>query len=113
MEMQTSKLGSNRTGLKASPKDSQELLSAASSAIPSTPGDASGLGDVRLSYIAEADALGSVPPPATLSGVLKGGVKIATGKRPQALVDRLAERLAFERTGTRLYEALIVKYCRY
>jgi rubrerythrin len=29
------------------------------------------------------------------------------------LIDRLAERLAFERSGTRLYEALLVKHAAY
>jgi rubrerythrin len=32
-----------------------------------------------------------------------------TGKRPQLLIDKLAERAAFERTGTRLYDALLAK----
>jgi hypothetical protein len=115
METQTAKFGTNRTGMKASPKDAQELLSFTSTAEPSAPGDSSALGDVRLEYIAEANmiGLGSVPPPATVKGVLKGGVSMATGKRPQAFIDKLAERLAFERTGTRLYDALIVKYQAY
>jgi rubrerythrin len=32
-----------------------------------------------------------------------------TGSSPQFLLDKLGERLAFERTGTRLYDALITK----
>jgi rubrerythrin len=99
--------------MQTAPKDAQELISATSAATPSAPGDESGIGDVRLSYIAEADGLGSVPPPAMLTGVLKGGVKLDAGKRPQVFVDKLSERLAFERTGTRLYEALIVKHRAY
>ena len=31
------------------------------------------------------------------------------GKRPQAFLDKLAERLAFERGGARLYDAVLVK----
>lgn len=33
-----------------------------------------------------------------------------TGDQPQLLLDKLGERLAFERTGTRLYDALITKF---
>jgi rubrerythrin len=33
-----------------------------------------------------------------------------TGKNPEVLVDKLGERLAFERSGVRLYEALLTKY---
>jgi len=32
-----------------------------------------------------------------------------TGDRPQVLIDKLGERLAFERGGTRLYDALLAK----
>ena len=31
------------------------------------------------------------------------------GNKPQVLIDKLGERLAFERTGVRLYEALMLK----
>jgi rubrerythrin len=113
MEMQTSEIGINRTGLQASPQNAQELLSATKTVLPSTPGDASGIGKVRAEYIAESDPLGSVPPPAAATGVLKGGVNIEAQNQSQLFADKLGERLAFERTGTRLYEALIVKFRAY
>jgi rubrerythrin len=31
------------------------------------------------------------------------------GKKPEVLIDKLGERLAFERAGTRLYEAMLLK----
>ena len=34
---------------------------------------------------------------------------MVTGKQPTVLIDKLGERLAFERTGTRMYEGLIAK----
>jgi rubrerythrin len=37
------------------------------------------------------------------------GVAMLKGDSPQILLDKLGERLAFERTGTRLYDALITK----
>src|SRR5689334_3818783 len=67
------------------------------------------IAQVRRSYIEEADALGSVPPPGTVTGLLKTGAAMLTGKRAQVLVDKLAERLAFERGGTRLYDGALVK----
>lgn len=65
---------------------------------------------MRVSYIEEADALGSVPPPPTLKGKAKSGMEMLTGNRPQAFIDKLAERLAFERGGTRLYDAVLAKF---
>ncbi|RZJ12660.1 MAG: ferritin-like domain-containing protein [Rubrivivax sp.] len=67
---------------------------------------------MRQTYATESDeGLGSVPVPATLTGIAKSGLDMLTGKRPQVLMDKLGERLAFERGGVRLYDALLVK-CR-
>jgi hypothetical protein len=37
------------------------------------------------------------------------GLDILKGESPQILLDKLGERLAFERTGARLYDAFITK----
>ncbi|UUZ49082.1 ferritin-like domain-containing protein [Massilia sp. B-10] len=50
-----------------------------------------------------------VPLPGTLQGAVTMGIKTLSGDSPQILLDKLGERLAFERTGTRLYDALITK----
>jgi ferritin-like protein len=119
MELRSSELGVNRTGVQSNLQQAEEMLEAVRAISPTAAGDGlgldppSGLAEVRLSYIAEADAVGSVPPPKTLKGAVKSAIKMTTGKRPQALTDKLAERLAFERSGLRLYEALIVKYQAY
>jgi rubrerythrin len=101
-------LGRNRTGMQMSPKHAKQMLEPAEGAVP-TPGDAGAAEHLRAEYIRESGPVGSVPMPATASGNLKAGVKALTGKRMQAFVDRLGERLAFERSGTRLYEAMQVK----
>lgn len=106
----TSKLGMNRTGVQMAPKLTQEMLEGARQAGLAAEGDASALHAARLKYIQEADLLGSVPVPGSAKGVLKSGAQMLTGNRPQALVDKLSERLAFERTGTRLWDGLILKY---
>ncbi|MES1981962.1 MAG: ferritin-like domain-containing protein [Pseudomonadota bacterium] len=102
------KMGMNRTGVQMSPIDTNQMLDA-STMMPVTPGDESAIADLRSSYIVEADQVGSVPPPGTVKGVLSTGVSMLTGNNPNLLLDKLGERLAFERTGTRLYEALITK----
>lgn len=121
MEART-ELGHNRTGIQMSPMDTADMLAGAddiADAIAPTEVDAdlltadsrAALADaqVRGSYALEADSLGSVPVPGTLKGVAKSGVDMLTGKRPQVLIDKLGERLAFERGGVRLYDGLLVK----
>jgi rubrerythrin len=50
-----------------------------------------------------------VPLPGTVTGALNMGLQMLKGDSPQILLDKLGERLAFERTGARLYDALITK----
>ena len=58
------------------------------------------LADMRSDYIANAEGLGSIPLPGTVSGAVNMGVQMLKGDSPQILLDKLGERLAFERTGT-------------
>lgn len=111
------KLGHNRTGMQMSPLHGEMLLKSASDAAiiadASTEGieqpEVTLMAETRREYINEADALGSVPPPGTIGGALKSGAGMITGKRLQVLIDKVAERMAFERGGTRLYDAALVK----
>ena len=102
-------IGRNRTGLQASPQLSKEMNDVVQPVAAETA-DASPLNEVRLLYIREADPLGSIPPPATVKGAVKTAAKLLKGERPQAFIDKLAERLAYERGGTRLYDAVIAKF---
>jgi rubrerythrin len=104
----STRLGGNRTGLKTSPLLGKEMTENAE-APDLTSADPDALASVRREYILEADPLGSVPPPATVKGAAKSGVQMIAGKRPQAFLDKLAERLAFERGGARLYDAVLAK----
>lgn len=101
------KLGMNRTGLQMSPHDMKVLLETASEEVL---GDPRAMAALREDYIAEADVIGSMPPPGTLKGVVSTGVKMMRGKHPELFLDKLAERLASERGGTRLYDAIIAKF---
>lgn len=104
-------LGMNRTGIQMSPLDTKEMEKALNiDAEQMASGDASGIAQMRSVYINESDDVGSVPVPGNMKGMLKTGVSKLTGNEPTLLMDKLGERLAFERTGTRLYDALITKF---
>jgi rubrerythrin len=98
----------NRTGIQMSPLDTKAMLDPGPAA-RGEEGDESALIEMRSVYIANSDSLGSIPLPATVSGALNMAVQALKGDSPQILLDKLGERLAFERTGTRLYDALITK----
>ena len=101
--------GMNRTGVQMSPFNSAELERDIQSLMPPASGDPAEIARVRNDYIADADALGSVPPPGTVKGMVATGAAALMGREPQLLMDKLGERLAFERSGARLYDALIDK----
>ena len=97
----------NRTGMGMSPVDGEHMLQGARDGVPSTAGSGAGMTTVREQYIAERTGIGSMPPPTTLKGAAKAAVALAQNQRPNVFLDRLGERLAFERTGVRLYDALL------
>lgn len=103
----------NRTGMQRSPGQSQELVEGTDDFQPDVPlpdPGRDGLAETRAEYIAEGQPLGTIPAPITPVGMVKSAANMLTGNRLQVLIDKLAERLAFERSGTRLYDALITKY---
>lgn len=106
---QNTSFGMNRTGVQMSPIDIEKMLAATRHTVPSSDGDESTLAELRSSYIVESDEIGSVPVPGTVKGMLSSGMQMLSGHSPQVLMDKLGERLAFERSGTRLYDALITK----
>lgn len=103
-------IGMNRTGIQTSPAETKKMLEAEEALSPLFEGDPADFIEVKVHSISEADRLGSVPPPASVKGALKSGMKMMTGSKPQVFIDKLAERAAYERGGTRLYDALIVKF---
>lgn len=110
MKEQT-QIGMNRTGVQMSSLDAGSAQSPVpTSMMPATEGDESALADARGSYAESADPLGSVPIPGTIKGAITTGVSSLNGNQPQVFLDKLGERLAFERTGTRLYDALMAKF---
>jgi hypothetical protein len=108
--MQATSLGANRTGAATSPAAVEAMNQAADDLTPMTFIDTSDLEAQKSTYVAEADAVGSVPSPATAKALVKSGLSAIKGGHPAVFLDKLGERIAFERSGTRLYDALIVKY---
>ncbi|GAB2506690.1 ferritin-like domain-containing protein [Lysobacter humi (ex Lee et al. 2017)] len=101
-------LGRNRTGIKTSPLDAAEL--AGMHDLQLTVGRPSiSAEELRADYRREAEAVGSVPPPASLKGMVGATAQALAGHRMHILLDKLAERAAFERSGVRLYDALLLK----
>jgi hypothetical protein len=103
------KTGLNRTGIQMAPKLSKEMIEADPTlAVLSSNSDIS-IDELREMYIRESGDLGTVPIPGSVKGAVTTGLKKLQGKDPEVLIDKLGERLAFERTGARLYDALITK----
>jgi rubrerythrin len=105
-------MGMNRTGIKASPIDSQKTIDGAFDIEDprlETPGDNAGLALERMKWNEEADPVGTMPLPGSVTGAVKTAVHMLKGKNANVFLDKLGERLAYERSGVRLYEALLAK----
>ena len=108
--MQPTTSGCNRTGVALFADDAESMADAVMRCTPPAHIDTTDSDRDRTRYIAEAPPVGSIPPPASLRGSLKIGLGKFKGWRPEVLMDKIGERMAHERSGTRLYEALILKY---
>lgn len=102
-------IGINRTGIATSPIDAKAMVEGARAGTPNPTAEPQAFLLARTGFAREAPPVGTMPPPASLKGVAKTGLDMVKGKQPLVLLDLLGERLAFERTGTRLYESLLVK----
>lgn len=110
MPTQTATLGKNRTGIATSKDAAQRMIEGTLEFPPDHESDERAISDIRELYAKESEPLGTLPPPPSLKGLVDTAVKAVKGARPTQFIDKLGERLGFERTGVRLYEALISKY---
>jgi bacterioferritin (cytochrome b1) len=109
--MQATTPGHNRTGAAVSPEGVNLMLQAVNELSPPTRISTLRMDIERQSHITEADRLGSIPAPTSvLKGAVKKGMAKVKGVSPNMFLDKLGERLAFERTAVRLYDALISKF---
>lgn len=102
-------IGTNRTGLDMAPLAKQTMVEYAETGAARAAESDGSFQAVHMTYIEEAGRVGSVPVPGTAKGAAKTAASKITGKNPEVLIDKLGERLAFERAGTRLYEAMLLK----
>ncbi|HWM40911.1 MAG TPA: ferritin-like domain-containing protein [Burkholderiales bacterium] len=91
----TTEVGMNHSGILASEDAGEKMLQNIELTKPPR-GDETDLAKIRLEYAKDAEPVGTLPEPQP-EGVAR------------VLMDKLGERLAFERSGTRLYDALMVK----
>ena len=89
----------NRTGAAAAPDRAAQMITAVEEFPPTSVGNALAVAAVRVQYARE----GADEEPERLRLI----------EETSLLLDKLGERLAFERTGTRLYEALLSKHDAY
>jgi len=101
-------MGLNRSGLATAPRMAPQVLQVPGMT-PKSSGDARVIANERVSYSKDAEPAATMPPPGTLKELAKTTVKLLKGQKSMVLVDKVAERMAFERGGTRLYEALLSK----
>jgi hypothetical protein len=98
----------NRSGIMTNPELSAELIEGTKKTVPSTKGDGSEIAEALAMYLEEATPIGSEPEPLNVDTV---GDEDLPGEleKLSIFLDKLGERLAFERQGTRLYETVIRK----
>ena len=100
--------GTNRTGASAAPRLAKEMMESSHDSMVVAPVE-NALAPIRSAYAGDAEPVGTMPPPATLKGLGQAAARLLKGERANVLLDKLAERMAFERTGARLYQAVIDK----
>ncbi|RFA30920.1 hypothetical protein CAI21_02785 [Alkalilimnicola ehrlichii] len=103
--------GTNRTGLDTAPVQAREILQT----VPeqhseAVPGEQLEMARIRQSYMQDAEVIGTVPPPASMKGAATTAKEMLKGNKPSVFIDKLGERLAFERSGVRLYDAVLTKF---
>jgi rubrerythrin len=100
-----SDMGGNLSGIQTAPDLAREQIENAAQAEPSSDGGPELADAERATYIAEGYPVGSLPslPIAEEADADEDETGMAV------FLDKLSERLAFERMGNRLYDALINK----
>lgn len=101
--------GLNKTPTQLHPIMTQAMVEGCSEFPPHAEDMSMDAFALRKSYIRNSEQLGAVPLPNTLKGALSTGAQAIQGNSPSVLIDKLGQRLAFERGGVRLYDALLTK----
>lgn len=102
-------MGGNRTGVDVSPILAKKMAAGAEEYSPVAGDGNEAFAALQGEYIHADNNVGSMPPPGTMRGALKSMAGKLAGRNPEVFLNKLGERLAYERTGVRLYEAFIRK----
>lgn len=110
MTHKPSDIGKNRTGAATSPMDAKKTAQGAIDSMPQRSFEMAGAAKVRADICGRSEPVGTMPPPTSVKGAAATLMQRLQGKNANVLLDLLGQRLAFERSGVRLYEALLAKY---
>ncbi len=110
MTTNKTKLGMNRTGIALSPRMGPLMLEAVERYHPEPNLNAGSLHAARVMHAKTATALGTMPPPASLKEAGATALQLLKGNKAAVFLDKLGDRMAFERSGTRLYQGLIARF---
>lgn len=93
-------IGDNKTGIAMHPRRTAAMVKGTREFPPSSRGSEENLAAVRIDYGREAPPVGSLPP----------ALDAKPDESTIVFLDKLGARLAFERTGVRLYDAILAKH---
>jgi len=96
----STKPGANHTGLALHPDQLDAMVEATREFLPTSSGGPAQIAEIRISYARAGEPHATMPESS-----------VDAARLP--LLDKLGARLQFERTGTRLYDALISKLDAY
>lgn len=105
----TVEMGSNRTGMQMSPIDGKAMLKDINDITPSSASNGEMLKNAEQDFIKNAENVGSIPLPGSVKGAAKTLLKKIKNHNPEILINKLGERLAYERSGVRVYECFLNK----
>lgn len=107
---QPTDMGLNRSGLATAPVMAPSMLEVPALTHPTHTGDEALFAEERISYSQAGEPAVTMPPPASMKELASSTIKLLKGEKATVLIDKLGERLGFERGGVRLYEGLIAKF---
>ncbi len=108
MEKST-QIGGNRTGISLSPQDTREMIEGAEQYSPEAGDGNAAFAEIGEQYIRPDASVGSMPVPGSIKGNIKAMANKLAGRNAEVFLNKLGERLAYERSGVRLYESFIRK----
>jgi ferritin-like metal-binding protein YciE len=99
----------NRTGSLVSEELLKEMVEGSKEFPPTAKGSALLIAENRMSYAQQGETVGSYPPPGDPRAFHDAAERAPDEQTMDLFMDKLGARLAFERSGVRLYEGMVAK----